>query len=144
MLTLMKRQHFPLFGKEKDEFEDDREILKRQIVKKHRSGVSPIYDSQRQFAKTVCDLFDDKKVLFVASILPTQAGKTGTMISIIEQYVERNCIPFENIYIITGLSSKSWKKQVKDRFPNMLETQIYHRNDLKNRVSFELTYKTMR
>lgn len=141
MLTLMERQHFPLFDDEKAEFEDDREILKRQINKKHRSGVSPIYDSQKQFAKTVCDLFNDKKVLYVTSILNTQAGKTGTMISIIEQYVENHCIPFENIYLITGLSSKSWKKQVKDRFPNILETQIYHRNDLKDRVSFELTFK---
>jgi len=141
MLTLTERQYFPLLGDEEAIFGYQREILKKEIIINQLKGVSVIYDSQKQFAKNIIDIFDDKKVLFVTSILPTQAGKTGTMISIIEQYVERHCIPFENIYLITGLSSKSWKKQVKDRFPNILETQIYHRNDLKDRVSFELTFK---
>ena len=70
-----------------------------------------------------------------------QVGKTGAMISLIEQYVDRYEIPISNIYIITGLSSKSWINQVKKRFPDILETQIYHRNDLTDKFTFDVMSK---
>ena len=36
-----------------------------------------------------------------------------------------------NIYVITGLSSNEWKKQTKERLPQILENNIFHRNQLK-------------
>lgn len=141
MLTLTKRQIFPLFDMEKDNFIDQRNIIKSQIRLNKRSGISPIFANHLEFAKTIVDLFDDPTTLFVMGIAQMQVGKTGAMISLIEQYVDRYEIPISNIYIITGLSSKSWIKQVKKRFPDILETQIYHRNDLTDKFTFDVMSK---
>lgn len=59
----------------------------------------------------------------------TQSGKTGTMVSIIKNYVKTNIIPINNIYIITGYSSKEWKSQTNTRMPNSIDKQIYHRDN---------------
>ena len=65
MLTLSRRQNFPLLGTEKEDFIDDRNIIKSQIRKKNRSGISPLFANHMEFAKTICDLFDDPTTLFV-------------------------------------------------------------------------------
>jgi len=139
--TLTRRQNFPLFGVEKEDFVDDRNVIKSQIRKKARNGISPLFANHNEFAKTIVDLFDDPTTLFVMGIAQMQVGKTGAMISFIEQYIDRYEIPISNIYIITGLSSKSWIKQVKKRFPGILETQIYHRNDLTDKFTFDVMSK---
>jgi hypothetical protein len=36
-----------------------------------------------------------------------------------------------NIYIISGLSSTDWKTQTIERFPEIINNNIFHRNNLE-------------
>jgi len=45
-----------------------------------------------------------------------------------------NKIRIKNTYLITGLSSRDWLKQTRERFPEILRSNIYHRSDLTSFV----------
>lgn len=64
----------------------------------------------------------------------TQSGKTGTMSGLIKNYLNdtTNLIPIENIYIITGLSSRDWVEQTKNRMPKSIQERVLHRDNLTN------------
>ena len=71
-----------------------------------------------------------------------QSGKTGTMLAIIKEFLERNIvIPVENIYIITGSSSRDWKDQIKSRFPLRIQQRVFHRSDLPKGLKEDLLNK---
>lgn len=59
----------------------------------------------------------------------TQSGKTGSMLQIMKRYIKTFKISPDNIYVITGLSSKSWKEQTESRLPK--GTNVYHNGELK-------------
>ena len=63
------------------------------------------------------------------------------MIATIRQYVKKNIIPTDNIYIITPLSDNDWIKQTKDRVPECIHKNIYHRNHL-SKLANEIKNKT--
>jgi hypothetical protein len=50
-------------------------------------------------------------------------------------------IPVENIYIITGLSSRDWKDQTKSRFPLRIQQRVFHRSDLPKGFKEDLLNK---
>lgn len=96
----------------------------------------PLFPNQINFGKKITKSFLNKDIFMLLAIAPTQSGKTGSMISTI-MYMCRNpriALPKENVFIITGLSSKDWVNQTKERFPIEIQNNIYHRNTLNNFV----------
>lgn len=104
---------------------------------------SMIYPEQYVAANQIYDLVKDTKIVNTAVIGKTQSGKTGTMIALLKTYMHdsSNLIPIDNIYIITGDSSKQWKEQTKERFPDSMRNRIYHRSDLSRHFVDEVKGK---
>jgi superfamily II DNA or RNA helicase len=101
-----------------------------------------IYPNQIQTAKEVIDGFENKSIILQMVLGKCQSGKTGTMLAIIKEFLERNIvIPVENIYIITGLSSRDWKNQTKSRFPLRIQQRGFHRSDLPKGFKEDLLNK---
>jgi len=98
-----------------------------------------LFENQKQFGKTIAQLFLNLSVLNVLAVAPTQSGKTGSMVaSIYEFFQHKNLrLPKEHIFIFTGHSSLEWLTQTKARFPTWLHPHIYHRNHL-NSIIHEL------
>ena len=71
----------------------------------------------------------------------TQTGKTGCMTSFIYTYLKNNLIPIENIFIITGLSDIEWKKDTKNRIPESINKQVFHRANLTKKFLKEISEK---
>ena len=114
---------------------DDRNIVVAQINKNHKKGDNYIFENQRETGVQCTRLFEDKTKIIVLVIGLPQSGKTGSMVSFIKEYISRNWIPLENIYIITGLSDVEWKRQTIKRMPDCLLDNIYHRNTLTKFVN---------
>jgi len=95
-------------------------------------GTSVIYESQEITALKSVNAFKNRKIINLMVIGRTQSGKTGCMLATIKKYLEdaSNLIPIENIYIITGVSSREWKKQTKERVPENIQARVFHRCDL--------------
>ena len=93
---------------------------------------SPLFPNQIHFGKMIMNHFMDVRKFLVLAIAPTQSGKTGSMISTIMFMTRepRINLPLDNIFVITGLSSRSWVEQTQDRFPLQLQNNIFHRNTL--------------
>lgn len=104
---------------------------------------SIIHPEQSLAATQIYALVKDPKIVNTAVIGKTQSGKTGTMIALLKTYLydRLNLIPIENVYIITGDSSKQWKEQTKERFPDSMRNRIYHRSDLSRRFVDEVKGK---
>ena len=124
------------------------EEIKIQIKKNRVAGISKLHLPQVNVGLRVQGKFGHmpRKILNILVVAKTQSGKTGAMIAIVKEYKEQHEIPVSNIYIITGHSSTSWKKQTKGRFPECLEKNIYHRPDFnkkgtKNKLVNELKNK---
>ncbi len=108
---------------------DSKQSVKAQISTLAIKGYC-IYNNQASAAKEIVRNFDDKKIIVQLVLGKTQSGKTGLILSTIEQYIDHNNIPIENIYYITGLSSTEWLKQTIERMPKELTERIYHRDRL--------------
>ena len=97
-------------------------IVRKVINKTDDTSFSlqcPLFPNQINFGKKITKSFLNKNIFMLLAIAPTQSGKTGSMISTI-MYMCRNpriALPKENVFIITGLSSKDWINQTKERFP---------------------------
>ena len=93
------------------------------------TGKSVIFENQELIASQVVTAFKNRKIINIMVVSKTQSGKTGSMCATIKQYLEDtiNLIPIENIYIITGLSSCEWKKQIKERIPESIQSRVFHR-----------------
>lgn len=91
-----------------------------------------IYPNQEEIGNNVVNIFKDRKIIACMVLSKTQSGKTGSMCAMIKKYLEdpSNIIPIENIYIITGLSSTEWKSQTKERMPESIQSNVFHRAEL--------------
>jgi len=89
-----------------------------------------LFKNQRTTATLIVSDLDDGTLVFIGVVGETQSGKTGTMIATIKQYMKKNIIPIENIYIITGLSDIMWCKQTKERVPDSIMGRVFHRSEL--------------
>jgi len=89
-----------------------------------------LFKNQRTSATLIVSDLDDGTLVFIGVVGETQSGKTGTMIATIKQYMKKNIIPIENIYIITGLSDIMWCKQTKERVPDSIMGRVFHRSEL--------------
>lgn len=91
-----------------------------------------LYDNHIDLANRVCDSLANRDIFFVSVIGKTQSGKTSGMLAIIREYVLRELIEIDNIYIISGLSSTDWQQQTTERMPECLHKNIYHNGQLKH------------
>ena len=93
-----------------------------------------IHNNQTKVATEIFECFNDKSngnsVINVMAVSPTQSGKTGIIFETIRLFIKETNISYKNIYVITGLSSVEWKKQTKDRLPDILKSRVFHRCDL--------------
>jgi len=118
-----------------------RQEQRLQMMRKHRTEELrfsiddiQIFENQRKAAHRVCSYFDKPETLYAMIIAYCQSGKTGTLLAIIEEFAcNRQTVPVDNIFILTGLSDNEWKKQNKSFFPDELQEKIYHRNELKTK-----------
>jgi len=87
-----------------------------------------MFPNQVQFGKDIAESFKNPNIYSILAVALTQSGKTGSMLSVIEQ------VPHEHVFLITGLSSVEWVEQTKSRFPKHLSNCIFHRNQLPSFV----------
>jgi hypothetical protein len=106
------------------------QILSLQIEDKSHDGINTIFYNQNQCGDKICKTFKDRSIVNCLVYGMTQTGKTGCMTSLILHYVLGNLIPIDNIYIITGLSDKEWKKDTKNRMPDSINERVFHRANL--------------
>lgn len=73
----------------------------------------------------------------------TQSGKTGAMCALVKNYLNdtTNKIPIENIYIITGLSSREWVEQTSIRMPESVQPRVFHRDHLTKKFLLDIMNK---
>lgn len=103
--------------------DDLREVWENQ-------GDTLIFPTQRDAGDEIVDLFTTHNKVAVTMTAPCQWGKTGTALHVIEKLATfadvEKLIPYQHIYIITGLSSIDWKEQTKKRIPECLHDKILH------------------
>jgi hypothetical protein len=105
-------------------------IIFAQLNYLKNNRILRLYKNQRDIANKIVCSFKDRKIINIMVLSKTQSGKTGSMCATIEKFLESNEISTKNIYIISGLSSCSWKAQITERMPECLEKNICHRDDL--------------
>lgn len=106
------------------------QILSLQIVDKSDDGINTIFPNQDKCGQKICEKFKNRSIINCLVYGMTQTGKTGCMTSLIQHYILSNLIPIDNIYIITGLSDKEWKKDTKNRMPDSINNRVFHRANL--------------
>jgi hypothetical protein len=106
-----------------------KKIIFLEMERLEENGIE-IFDNQNDIASRVVTAFRDRKIISVMVIAPPQSGKTGSMYATIKYFLEEENMSVENIYIITGLSSCDWTKQTKERFPESVRDNVFHRNEL--------------
>ena len=87
-------------------------------------------ENRTEDIKLIMEIVMDKSKIKIMIIGRTQSGKTYILLSIIRELIKQDTIPIDNIYVITGLSSKDWKEQTKKRFPNCLANNVLHLGDI--------------
>jgi hypothetical protein len=107
------------------------EILTGQIELKSLEGINIIYPNQEDCGKRIKCIFNSRSHVNCLVYGMTQTGKTGCMTAVIQHYILSYNIPIDNIYIITGLSDKEWKKDTKNRMPDSISARVFHRANLK-------------
>ena len=92
------------------------------------------FDNQRNFGADIYKAFEDLNTTHVLAVAPTQSGKTGSMLAIINEFNQPSSphrVDLDNVFIFTGHSSTEWTNQTRARFPKSMESRILHRNQLK-------------
>lgn len=134
---------------------DDYDIIEQNIMKLEKQNVlneieikvikgeSVIYDNQEECSLAIVSNLHNKKIINIMIVALTQSGKTGTMSGLIKNYLNdtTNLIPIENIYIITGLSSRDWVEQTTNRMPKSIQERVFHRDNLTNKFVNDIKKK---
>ena len=118
-----------------------KEFITQLSIDKIKNPNNRLFQNQRRTATLIVSDLEDGTLVFIGVVGETQSGKTGTMIATIKQYMEKNIIPIENIYIITGLSDTMWCEQTKDRVPDSIMGRVFHRNELNDKFVDEIINK---
>ena len=108
----------------------ENEILTAQIELKSMKGINILYPNQVDCGKRIKSIFNSRSHVNCLVYGMTQTGKTGCMTALIQHYILAYNIPIDNIYIITGLSDKEWKKDTKNRLPDAINARVFHRANL--------------
>jgi hypothetical protein len=127
--------------KEKISISRKLQILSLQIEDKSDDGINTIWGNQDTCGDEICKVFNNKSIVNCLVYGMTQTGKTGCMTSLIQHYCLTNLIPINNIYIITGLSDREWKKDTKNRMPDSINSRVFHRANLTNTFLKDISEK---
>jgi len=130
MEGIKKRKEIDYELKELKIIQKKKEILTGQIELKSLEGDNIIYPNQEDCGKRIKLIFNSRSNVNCLVYGMTQTGKTGCMTSLIQHYILSYNIPIDNIYIITGLSDKEWKKDTKNRMPDAIISRVFHRANL--------------
>ena len=130
-------------NKEQLIMKNSKNIVFLEIDNKKIRGKSVIYDNQEECSLTIVANLHNKKIISIMILALTQSGKTGTMTGLIKNYLSdtTNLIPIENIYIITGLSSREWVDQTKNRTPESIQDRVFHRDNLSKKFVDDIKNK---
>jgi len=130
--SIPKRSIIEYTEEEKDDNADSVQEFVTGMRRLRRKGKSISFINQRKIGKDITQHLLNREIINVMVVAETQSGKTGSIIEAILEYCEKtpHSISIDNIYIITGLSSKEWKEQTKDRVPELMQKRVFHRNDL--------------
>ena len=115
------------FEKEKFRFEE------------HNPNKEYIYDNQKLAALEVTKSFLEQNKKAVSLIALPQVGKTGTFLYVaylMTTYNSNSIIEPENIFIITGMSDKSWEEQTKKDMLPQFKKNVYHHGKLTTRNTY--------
>jgi len=115
-----------------EDIEGDKIVFTHNLKKCMKKIGQRFYENHFDVSHRVVATFENGKIVYQLVVALTQSGKTSAMSKTIEMYMERNLIPIENIYLITGLSSVDWKEQTKKRFPECMHPRIFHNGNLKD------------
>jgi len=123
------------------------EEKRKQLLQEFATMNEP-YANQRQAAIDVVHRFVDPSaahttLLNLLLIARTQSGKTGIASAIVQEFSKsrETYVPIENIYLITGVSSKEWLDQTKSRMPPLLRGRVFHRPHLTKKFLTDLKNK---
>lgn len=116
--------------KQLKKFQLQRQILNNEIELKSMDEINIIYPNQEYCGKRIKCIFNSRSHVNCLVYGMTQTGKTGCMTSFIQHYLLSYNTPIDNIYIITGLSDKEWKKDTKNRLPDSINSRVFHRANL--------------
>lgn len=117
------------------------ELQNIEEEKMKRFGKKTFFMNHFNISNRVVQNFENGKIVYQLIIARTQSGKTSAMLKTIELYMEKNIIPLDHIFIITGLSSTSWLNQTKERFPECMHTRIFHNGQLKEQFKPDIANK---
>ena len=107
---------------------------KQNLDKLNKSFIKKTFENQRKFGMDIAkDFKDNKKRISAVAIAPTQSGKTGSMLAMVQSFMlfEETRLPLENVFICTAHSDKDWVTQTRDRFPEEMRKNIFHRNNFE-------------
>jgi hypothetical protein len=133
------RSNIAFSDDQNEEFQENRSILDiqiKQIERQYtRNGNEWTYENQINEARKIKDLiYNNRKIMNISFIYPTQAGKTGVICSLIKEIsIDMTCTPIDHIFIITCLNDLDWVTQTKERLPKCFHDRIFHRPDLKDK-----------
>jgi hypothetical protein len=130
METIRQRKRVDYNRKQKLSISRKLQILSLQIEDKSDDCINTIFNNQDECGEEICKIFKDLSIVNCLVYGMTQTGKTGCMTSLIQHFALSNLIPINNIYIITGLSDKEWKKDTKNRMPDSINDRVFHRSNL--------------
>lgn len=136
--VLTERAIFPMSRKEKNARAEFAVQLAGMSIGEDDEDIVLVHDNQRQLAQDICRAFEDREILNVMAVAQPQWGKTGSMLAVIELID----VPIDNVFIITGLSSLEWKEQTKERMPDRLKPNVFHRQDLGKDFKKKIEGKT--
>ena len=122
---------------------NSKNIVLLEIENKKLTGESIIYDNQEECSLSIVSNLHNRKIINIMIVALTQSGKTGTMSGLIKNYLNdtTNLIPIENIYIITGLSSREWVEQTTNRMPKSIQERVFHRDNLTKKFVDDIKNK---
>lgn len=134
-----KRNSIPLTADEMKRCAIEHTILKSQFeLLQLETPDEPIIHTNQHFSgvEILKRYSQNPHLLLCMALGYTQCGKTGVMLSCIKEFtnVDVTPVPVDNIFIITGLSDRAWKKQTASRLPSCIRDNVMHRQDIRKQL----------
>lgn len=93
-------------------------------IKRHLNNFKEVvYKNQTQCAKKIVEYYKDGCRVFMVKG-QMQSGKTGVMLEIVRMFTVQQEFCVDNFRILSGINSKDWENQTRERFPNYLSDKI--------------------